>query len=312
MAAAAAAATLSLAPGGPASGPRVAAALSLVVAGGLVEGLALGLLQAAGLRRWLPRLRRGRWVAVTVAVAGLGWAGASAPAVLGGPDGGTAPPWPLAVGGAALLGAAMGALLGWAQALVLRPHVRFPWRWTGANALAWAPAMVVIFLGASAPAAGWPVPAVVALGAGTGVAAGAVLGLVSGWFLPSLAGPPPHNRVVVAVLASPAHGLLDRSLLVLRVRGTRTGRWFELPVTYAAEPSVGLVVLPGRPGTKRWWRNLRDASPVDVLQDGRWRPAVGVVLRPDDPGYEAALAAYRRRWPRTRVPAGGPVVRVAP
>jgi hypothetical protein len=35
-------------------------ALSLVVAGGLVEGVALGIAQAAGLRRWLPKVVRRR------------------------------------------------------------------------------------------------------------------------------------------------------------------------------------------------------------------------------------------------------------
>lgn len=312
MAAAAGAAKLSQGVvGEPATRPEAIAALSLIVAGGLVEGTALGTLQAGGLRRWIPRLRRGRWVAVTVAVAGLGWAAASAPAVLGGTGDGTTPRWPVVVGGAALLGAAMGAVLGWAQAAVLRPHVRFPWRWVGANAMAWAPAMAVIVLGATAPAADWPLLAVVALGALTGAAAGAVLGLVSGWFLPSLSGPPPHNRLVIAALGSPPHRLLDRFVVVLGIRGTITGRRFELPVTYAPARSA-LVVVPGRPETKRWWRNLREPSPVDVLEHGMWRPAIGVVLRPDDPGYDAAVAAYRARWPRARVPSGGPVVRIAP
>ncbi|MGH3480971.1 MAG: hypothetical protein ACRDPQ_10815 [Nocardioidaceae bacterium] len=60
----------------------VAAALSLIVAGGLVEGVALGSAQAAGLGRWLPALDRRRLTGVTVAIAGLGWAAAAAPAVL--------------------------------------------------------------------------------------------------------------------------------------------------------------------------------------------------------------------------------------
>ena len=177
--------------GEPSSGSGTAVALLLVVAGGLVEGTALGVLQAAGLRRWLPGLNGRRWVLVTAAVAGAGWAGASAPAVLtGGSGGGSGPAWIVLYGGAAVLGAVMGAVLGAAQALLLRGQVRFARRWVDANALAWAPAMVVIFLGATTPAADWPAAAVTGLGAVTGVAAGAVLGLVTGWFLPSLSGPP--------------------------------------------------------------------------------------------------------------------------
>jgi hypothetical protein len=147
--------------------------------------VALGAAQAFGLRAWLPERARRRWVVVTVLVAGLGWAAASAPGVLA-TGGGREPPVTLMLGGAAALGASMGAVLGVAPALVLRGHVRRPRRWVAASALAWAPTMVVIFLGATTPSAGWPVAALVGLGAVTGLAAGAVLGAVSGGFLPSL------------------------------------------------------------------------------------------------------------------------------
>jgi len=285
------------------------AALSLVVAGGLVEGIALGTAQAAGLRRWLPRLDRRRWVLVTVAVAGIGWAAASAPAALSGGQEGAPPPWPLLLAGAAVLGALMGAALGAAQALVLRGHVAHPWRWVGANAVAWAPAMAVIFLGASTPGADWPVAAVAGLGAVTGLAAGTVLGLASGWFLPSLAGSSPHSRVVLAVLGSPTHRLLDRSLVTLRLRGAVSGRVFEMPAMYATD-RAGMVILPGRPDTKRWWRNLRRPAAMEVLLRGSWRPAVGVVLQPGAAGYDDAVATYSRRWPRVRAVGTGPVVRI--
>ena len=76
---------------GPLGGTGVA--LAVVVAGGLVEGVALGSAQAWPLGRWLTSLRRGRYVLATVLVAGLGWAAASAPSVLaGGGDGRETPP----------------------------------------------------------------------------------------------------------------------------------------------------------------------------------------------------------------------------
>ncbi len=168
------------------TGRLAAVALSLVVAGGLVEGVALGVLQAAGLARWVPGLHRRAWVLVTVVVAGLGWAAASAPGVLAGDDGAASPPLPLVLAGAAALGAVMGSVLGAAQAWLLRARVAHPWQWVGANVLAWAAAMPVIFLGATTPATGWPAWRVVGLGTVTGIAAGAVLGLVTGWFLPTL------------------------------------------------------------------------------------------------------------------------------
>jgi hypothetical protein len=162
------------------------AALALVVAGGLVEGTALGVLQAAGLAPVVPGLDRRRWILVTVLVAGLGWAAASAPATLSTDDGGPGPALVLVLAGAAGLGAAMGAVLGGAQSLVLRHRVAHPGRWPGANALAWTAAMPVIFLGANVTGADWPIWSVALLGAVTGAAAGAVLGLITALFLPGL------------------------------------------------------------------------------------------------------------------------------
>lgn len=152
----------------------------------------------------------------------------------------------------------MGAVLGAAQALVLRPHVRHPGRWVCANAVGWAPAMSVIVLG-TRPDTDWSVPAVVGAGAVTGLTAGAVRGLVTGWFIPSLDGSPAYSRVVLGVLSSPTHGLADGTLAGLRVRGRVTGRAFELPVQFAADgsdwwscrrgrrPSSGGATCGGRP-----------------------------------------------------------------
>jgi hypothetical protein len=160
-------------------------ALAVIVAGGLVEGSALGWFQGRVLRRRLPRLSLGRYVLATVLVAGLGWAVASAPPVLASGGAGAAPPPLLLVLlGAAGIGLLLGAVLGGAQALVLRGAAERPGRWVLANSLAWPPAMIVIFLGATRPGATWSLAAVVALGAGTGAVAGVVVGVVTGRFLP--------------------------------------------------------------------------------------------------------------------------------
>ena len=283
------------------------AALAIVVAGGLIEGLSLGGFQAAGLVRRLPGLSRHRWIVVTTLVAGLGWAAASAPAAMSGPGDGSGPPVVLVLAGAACLGVAMGAVLGAAQASALRPVVRHPRRWIGAGATAWAPAMMIIFFGATVPGQDWSVAAVVLIGTATGLVAGATLGLVTWWFLPTLDGAPLHNRIVLGLLASRAHRVVDTSLATLRVTGTVSGRRFDLPVQYALGDQE-LIVLPARPETKQWWRNLRDPSPVDVLVQGHWAPGIGRALRPGDRGYGTGSAAYRTRWPRVRIGAADPIV----
>jgi hypothetical protein len=190
MTSAAAAARAAAAVGGTGGWPT-AARLGLVIGGGLVEGVALGVLQYVGLRRWLPALRRRAWVTVTVVVAGLGWGLASAPGALSADSGagggvGEGPPRALVIAGALALGAVMGAALGAAQALVLRAQVRRPGQWVAANAVAWTPAMAVIFVGATTPDRSWGTPAVIVLGTLTGALAGTVLGAVTGLWLPTL------------------------------------------------------------------------------------------------------------------------------
>ncbi len=286
-------------------------ALGVVVAGGLVEGTALGVLQGGALRPWLDARRRRRWATATVLVAGVGWAAASAPATLADPGGAASePPWTVVLAGAAALGVAMGAVLGAAQAWALRGAVSHPWRWVAASAVGWAPAMTVIFAGATAPSSTLSLPASVVLGATTGALAGLLLGLVTGWFLPSLTGTAASGRVVLAVLASPAHRVLPRSLIGLRMTGARTGRRLELPVQYAAG-TRGLVVVPGRPDRKRWWRNLISVPEVEVLRDGTWQRADAVVLGPGDAGYAPARMAYLGRFPDAPLAAGQPVVILA-
>jgi hypothetical protein len=282
------------------SGAARAGALALVVAGGLVEGLAVGGLQASGLRRRWVTLSVRRWVLVTTVVAGLGWAAASAPATLGAADDtadSAAPPVLLVVAGALVLGGLMGALLGAAQSVVLRGLVPHPRRWVAANAAAWPFVMAVIFLGAGLPGSHWSVLAVVSTGAVTGLLAGTLLGLVTGLLLPTLDGPSAHNLLVLGVLGGPARHLLDRSLVGLRLRGLVSGRTVTLPVQYAAHDD-GVVVVPVRPQGKRWWRNLVRPATVELLTDGRWEAGTAVVVHPDDPRFAPAAAAYRARWPK--------------
>jgi hypothetical protein len=308
MTAAASAAKVSQTPvDDPTAARQPALVLALVVGGGLVEGVALGSLQSFGLSHLLPALDRWRWALVTTAVAGLGWAAASAPPVLSGDDGGSAPPLLLVVLGAMGLGAVMGTLLGAAQATGLRGLVSHPSRWVSASAAAWAPAMAVIFVGASSPGSDWSLPFVAGLGTVTGSAAGALLGLVSWPFLDALSGPAVHDRLVVKLLGSRAQAVLGGSVCVLRVRGRRSGRTLEFPVQYASTRTEA-VIVPGRPKTKQWWCNLLEPAAVELLVRGRWQQGSARVLHRGDAGYADAVALYRLRWPRVRLPDGAPVV----
>jgi hypothetical protein len=118
-----------------------------------------------------------------------------------------------------------------------------------------------------------------------------------------------RDRIVLSILNRRPHGRLTRSLMVLRVRGRSTGELHAFPVQYAVD-GHDLVVFPGHPEGKRWWRNLRDGAPVAVMSEGSWHDGTGRVMWADDRDYQRALVAYWRRFPRTSIPLDAPLVRV--
>lgn len=325
MAAAAGTAGLLLATvGEPHDWPSAFAVWAGSIAGGAVEGLAVGLFQLWVLRPWLPALPGRRWVWVTVVVAMAGWAlGMAGPALVfwrvtdsgtaGGDQAAAAGPplWVMPLAGAAM-GLLLGAVFGTAQARVLRGHVARPQRWIAANSAGWAAALAVMMTGASIPSGPWPWRQLLALGALTGVLAGLAIGAVTGLFLPALddegpAGGTAVNRAVLWLLRSAAHGLLSGVLVDLRYTGVRSGRRYALPVQYARD-GERLVVWPGHPLSKSWWRSLGEPAPVEVRLRGEVRRGVGRVLRHSDPGYSAALRAYRARFPRAHPEPEDPLV----
>jgi hypothetical protein len=118
----------------------------------------------------------------------------------------------------------------------------------------------------------------------------------------STAGPPRWaNRLVLALLRSPAHILLDASLCELRYRTRRTGRAVALPVCYA-EDGDRLVIEVADAAHKRWWRTFRAPWPVSVRIHGQTRTGLGRVLSPTEPGYAQAAVAYGMKHARPQRP----------
>jgi len=102
------------------------------------------------------------------------------------------------------------------------------------------------------------------------------------------------NAMVLGLLRSPLHVLLDPGICELRYRGRRTGRTVALPVIYA-EHGDAYVVLVGDAPDKRWWRNFTEPRPVEVRRAGHLRAGTCRVVPPRDPAYEPALQAYVHR-----------------
>jgi hypothetical protein len=167
----------------------LAMATLVVVAGAVIEGTAVGTAQWLVLREPLPVLRWQRWTLATAAGAFVAWTLGMVPSTLAnvGANAGGAPPVEMGAattyGLAAVMGFLLGPVLGFPQWLVLRHHVRRAGWWVFANAVAWAPAMAVVFIGAGAVPPGGAGPGLVLVLLSTLAAAGAVVGAVHGLFL---------------------------------------------------------------------------------------------------------------------------------
>jgi hypothetical protein len=92
------------------------------------------------------------------------------------------------------------------------------------------------------------------------------------------------NPLVRGLLASPLHAAVDAGLLTLHLTGRRTGRRYDIPVSYIDLDGRLIVVTQ-----HRWRANLRGGQDIEVTHRGQRRPAhaevdeepasVGVALR---------------------------------
>jgi len=106
------------------------------------------------------------------------------------------------------------------------------------------------------------------------------------------------NRLVLAGLRSPLHGLFDGGTIGLRYLSTGRGE-VTLPVGYV-RCGTDLVVLVAGSSKKMWWRHFRTSKPVDVWWQGAWRPTSGRVCAFGTPEYLGPAIAYRNKHPRMR------------
>lgn len=96
------------------------------------------------------------------------------------------------------------------------------------------------------------------------------------------------NPVVGAILKTPVHRLLSRSVLLLTVTGRKSGRQYTFPVQYVQRDGVLYIVSPA---THSWARNLEGADGVQVSILLRGSRFIGKAINvPDDRAEEAKTA----------------------
>ena len=108
------------------------------------------------------------------------------------------------------------------------------------------------------------------------------------------------NPPVRAILRSRLHGMLSRTLMLVTVRGRKTGLLHTFPAGYLKEDDA-LYVLVGEYEKKTWWKNLEGGAPMWLTLRGRTVEAKGEVLRweSDADALLRALTRYVARFPRS-------------
>jgi len=73
------------------------------------------------------------------------------------------------------------------------------------------------------------------------------------------------NFTLGAILRSPLHRLISRTLMLITVTGRRSGRPYTVPVSYQLLDRDVRIVSERR---DRWWRNLRGGAQVTLYLQG--------------------------------------------
>ncbi len=113
------------------------------------------------------------------------------------------------------------------------------------------------------------------------------------WFMNHL-----FNPFVSLILRSPLHGMMSGAVLLISIRGRKSGKVYTLPVQFAQSGDT-IVILPGESQHKTWWRNLRGGAPVRLLLRGKTLDAQAIALVGVDEREAIAkgLAIYLQRFP---------------
>ena len=100
------------------------------------------------------------------------------------------------------------------------------------------------------------------------------------------------------LVRSPFSRLVDRSPMLITVRGRRSGAEYTLPVQYA-EADGRIWVMPGHADAKSWWRNLLTESDVNLDLRGRDVHATAQAFSGESAPsvVEEGLVAYFGRFP---------------
>ena len=104
------------------------------------------------------------------------------------------------------------------------------------------------------------------------------------------------NPLVVWLLRSPLHRLVDGGLILITITARRTGRRYTIPVGYQRDGDL-LHVLVSKARRKQWWRNFRTPASLEVVLGGEHRRGEAHVVDPTSARFISVIEATLARLP---------------
>ncbi|MEA4907418.1 MAG: nitroreductase family deazaflavin-dependent oxidoreductase [Chloroflexi bacterium] len=104
--------------------------------------------------------------------------------------------------------------------------------------------------------------------------------------------PPLVNRAMKAVLRSPLHGLVSKTVLLITFTGCKSGKPYSTPVSYSWQGDAVYIFTHAT-----WWKNLCGGAPVTLRIRGREIQGLAEPVDGDQPVIAARLAAHLRMVP---------------
>lgn len=102
------------------------------------------------------------------------------------------------------------------------------------------------------------------------------------------------NPIVIWLLRSPFHGMISKGVMLVSVRGRKSGKTISTPTNFLRDGNT-LWTISWR--DRKWWRNLRRGASVWVLLAGRRVEGCGQVIE-EEQAVAQSLMDYYRKVPR--------------
>jgi deazaflavin-dependent oxidoreductase (nitroreductase family) len=84
-----------------------------------------------------------------------------------------------------------------------------------------------------------------------------------------------YNPVVIWLLHSPLHSLMDKSTILITFTGRKSGKKYTVPVSYMRDGDMLLMISQRE---HSWWKNLRGGAQVTLYMQGHASKARGEVF----------------------------------